>query len=282
MWINKVLCLAAMPAIVLAQGGSLSVGNGAWGGLIVRFQARLEPAGNGPQELPGGVAPGGDGARRYFTDTAHKQKFSYDLHGELLPDGQTLRLTVERPTQSAGSTHTGLGWTRISNLRAGDTAAIDLLVNPNTGQKVVEYLTVERAALDPSRVAKEPPRDFSIDDVELVLDSPRVWANGKLIESSANFGGGIQARMLWLWVPDEGTFVVSLWPESGHEFHKAGMMQGNTMTFRNGSSEYRVECDKPIAPGSGIYNVYLHWEPAPRDRQFNIGGTDKGRWISRK
>ena len=281
MWISKVLWLA-IPAIALAQDGSLSVGNGGWGGLIVRFQAKLEPAGKGPREFPGGVAPTADGAHRYFTDTAHKQKFSYELHGELLPDGKTLRLTVDRPTQSAGSSKTDLGWTRISNLHAGDTAAIDLLVNPNTGQKVVEYLTVERAALDPSRVAKEPPRDFTLDDIELVLDSPHVWVNGRLIESTANMSVAIQARTLWMWVPDEGTFVVSLWPEPGHEFRKAGMMQGNTMTFRNGSSEYRVECAKPIAPGSGIYNVYLHSEPPARDRQFNIGGTDKGRWISRK
>jgi hypothetical protein len=57
------------------------------------------------------------------------------------------------------------------------------------------------------------------------------------------------------------------------------------MTFRKGASEYRVECASPIAPGSGVYNVYLHHEPASangRDKEFAIGGADKGAWLIRK
>jgi hypothetical protein len=167
-------------------------------------------------------------------------------------------------------------------MRAGDVAAIDLLVNPATGQKVVEYLSVERADLDPNRITKTPPRDFGLDDVELFLDRPRVFANGKLLEYTADSRGGIRAHAVWLFLPGEGTFVVSLQPEPEHDFLKAGMLQGSTMTFRNGPTEYRVECASPISPGSGAYNIYLHFEPGTRNGNsstFSIGGADKGAWL---
>ena len=90
---------------------------------------------------------------------------------------------------------------------------------------------------------------------------------------------------LWLFLPGEGTFVISLWPEPALAFQRAGMLQGSTMTFRSGPSEYRVECASPIAPGSRLYNLYLHHEPASRngrDTEFAIGGADKGAWLVRK
>ena len=63
------------------------------------------------------------------------------------------------------------------------------------------------------------------------------------------------------------------------------MLQGSTMTFRNGPSEYRLECASPIAPGSGVFNIYLHFQPgAPKGAgsQFMIGGADKGAWLVHK
>jgi hypothetical protein len=255
--------------------------------LIIRFQAKVEPASAGPGLLSGGVTPTPDGTHRTISDAAHKRKLGYDLHAEMLGDGQTLRITLG-PLTPAKQLEAGWTWIAppsfpvVPVMRAGNSAAIDLLVNPATGQKVVEYLTVERADLDPTRVAKTPPRDFGVDDVELFLDRPRVWINGNLLQASVNFGGAIRAHTLWLFLPGEGTFVIALLPEAGRGFPKAGMMQGSTMTFRNGSSEYRVECGSAIAPGSGIYNVYLHYEPGARNgrnSEFMIGGADKGAWL---
>jgi len=289
MRIVSLLLLAAAPS--LAQHGALTVSSPGWGGLIVRFSAKIEPPGSGPAHLSGGVMPFGDGTHRAISDAAHKRKFAYDLHGTLLPDGQTLQLTLTALTGSPRLVEIEPGWSLVPlrnlpvvpSLRAGDTAAVDLLVNPTTGQKVVEYLTVERAELDPTRISRNPPRDFGIDDVDLFLDRPRAWVNGKFLEATANGSGGIRAHALWLFLPGEGTFVLSLWPEAG--FQKAGMLEGHTMTFRNGASEYRVECASPIAPGSGLFNLYLHYEPGAhngRASEFSIGGADKGAWLIRK
>jgi hypothetical protein len=277
----------------MAQDGSLTVGNRAWGRLIVRFLVKVEPPGTGPAQLSGSVIPTSDGTHRVINDAAHKRQFGYDLHATLMGDGQTLRLTLGPLTQGHGSFDVNPSWTLIAPpsfpvvpvMRAGDAAAIDLLVNPATGQKVVEYLSVERADLDPIHITKASPRDFGLDDVELFLDRPRVFINGKLLEYTADSRGGIRAHAVWLFLPDVGTFVVSLQPEPGHDFLKAGMLQRSTMTFRNGSSEYRVECASPIAPGSGVYNIYLHFEPGARNgnsSKFTIGGADKGAWLVHK
>jgi hypothetical protein len=296
MRISSLLLVAMLPMLALAQEGSVTVGNAAWGGLIVRFLAKVEPAGNGPAQFPGGVMPTADGTHRIISDAAHKRRFGYDLHVLPLGDGQTLRLTFGPLTnigQPRGAFEIEPGWSLIAPpafpvvpvMRVGDVAAIDLLINPTTGQKIVEYLSVERANLDPTRIVKTTPRDLGIDDVELFLDRPRVWVNGKFLESTADSRGGIRAHALWLFLPGEGTFVIGLWPEPGLGFQKAGMVQGSAMTFRNGASEYRVECASPIAPGSGIYNVYVHFEPGSRngrESEFTIGGADKGAWLVRK
>ena len=287
MRLSRFVWLALLAASVQAQDRGVTVSSATWGGLIIRFQAKVEPAGNGPQYLPGGVIPTVGGTHRLIRDAAHKRQFGYDLRGRL--EGETLRITLAPlasselivPAQEGWSFTTPPRFPTIPPLRAGDTATVDLLINRTTGQKIVEYLSVERAALDPSQVAKEPPRDFTVDDVQLYVNNPRVWVNGKLMEASAKFGGGIQAHMIWLLLPGEGTFVIALAPEPGHTFQKAGVMQGNTMTFRHGASEYRVECSDPIAPGSDIYNVYLYYEPPkPRDTEMIVGGAAKGRWLT--
>jgi hypothetical protein len=237
--------------------------------------------------------PTSDGTHRLINDPAHKRQFGYDLRGVLLGDGQTLQITLGPLTPGRGSFEVNPGWTLIAPpsflvvpvMHAGDTASIDLLVNPSTGQKLVDYLSVERADLDPTRITKTPQRDFGLDDVELFLDRPRVFINGKLLEYTADSRGGIRAHAVWLFLPGEGTFVISLQPEPGHDFLKVGMLQGSTMSFRNGSSEYRVECASPIAPGSGVYNIYLHFEPGARNGKnstFMIGGADKGAWLVHK
>src|SRR5690348_3346495 len=91
---GNLCCLAMLPALAVAQESALTVGNAAWGGLIVRFDATIEPKGAGAGRLPGGVTPTSDGTHRIITDAAHKRKFGYDLHATLLSDGQTLRIAL--------------------------------------------------------------------------------------------------------------------------------------------------------------------------------------------
>jgi hypothetical protein len=119
-------------------------------------------------------------------------------------------------------------------------------------------------------------RDFTLADVELSLNQPRVRVNGKLVEDESNHRGGISGAVVWLYLEGHGRFVVSLFPDEKLGFRKNGMVTAEAMTFRDGATEYRVECSGRVAPGSGPYNLYVVHEAAWRaGAPFAIGSADK-------
>ena len=81
--------------------------------------------------------------------------------------------------------------------------------------------------------------------------------NGKLVEATATCRNGVSGTVVWLYLPGHGRFVVSLFPNEKLGFQKNGVTSADTLTFREGATEYRVECASAIAPGSGPYNLSL-------------------------
>ena len=68
--------------------------------------------------------------------------------------------------------------------------------------------------------------------------------------------------------------MLSLAPREGHPYQKNGVVSGNTFTFHDGTTEYRVECPIPVVPGLGRYNLYVVHEPAwtGMGEPFSLGG----------
>jgi len=96
--------------------------------------------------------------------------------------------------------------------------------------------------------------------------------------------GGITAHTLWLYLHGTSPVTISLWPHPERGFQKAGVLHGSTVSLHLGSSHFSVECSSAIAPGSGLYNVYVQLDPARpgRNEPFSFGGSDKGAWLTRK
>jgi hypothetical protein len=279
---NLVL-VVLFPVALLAQESTLTA---TVNGVIVQFATKMEPPGNVAARFPGAVAPGKDGVvHRMIKDGPNRRQFGYDLRLDLLPNPQTVRLRIEPLTLLSAPA----GWTLLApskypvipQVRIGETVAFDLLVNP-AGQKIVEYLTLRSEAFERLR-ATSAPHDFSPADVDLTIENPRVWTNGKFEEATADNSDGIAAHILWLFLP-EGAFEISLWPEPALGFQKAGVVAAKTITFHDGSSEYRVESSAQIVPGEGLYNVYvLHdpdWGPGPGKEGFALGGAGKPKQLS--
>jgi RNA polymerase sigma factor (sigma-70 family) len=161
----------------------------------------------------------------------------------------------------------------IRKVKVGDTVAVDLLVNPRTGQKVVDYLTVARRPA----AREEAARDFGLPDVELSLREPRVLVNDAL---AGNTPAGTIGQVVWLYLPGHGRFSLSLLPDEKHGFTRNGTASARTFTFSRSPDEYRVECAGPVVPGSGRYNLYVRHEPdwyPGRESAFTIGSNDRGR-----
>lgn len=276
---------------VWGQESTLSV---TLNGIEVRFLTKVEPPGdNARSQLPGGVvinpsAP--DRAHHTITDSANKRYFGYDLRVEPRGDGNTVQLWIEPLSGARARVPIEPGWTLITPpkypviplVKLGDTVAIDLLVNRATGQKVVDYLTVNRSGFE-AVAASRKARDFSLADVELTLDRPRVQVNGKLVEATANYPGGASGTVAWLYIEGHGKFVISLFPNAKLGFQKNGVTARNTLTFREGSTEYSVQCAGNVAPGSRIYNLYVvheaGWRPRGTGEPFVVGSADNAEWV---
>jgi hypothetical protein len=282
------IALALAASSLQAQESSLTAGGGPeWKGLDVRFLTKVEPPGsNARAQLPGAVLAEGDGvAHHIINDDAHKRSFGYDLRLEPATDGLSAQVRIEPLNAPRYSVQTG--WTMmrlpkypiISNVRLGDTVALDLLVNTATGQKIVDYRTLERADRpDPKRA-----HDFSLDDVMLSLDRPRVLVNGKPVESTGNFLGGTAAAVVWIYLRGHGRFILSLFPNENLGFQKNGLTGANALTFRDGASEFRLECSSSVAPGDGPYNLYIvhepDWRPYSAADPIEVGSADKAQLI---
>jgi hypothetical protein len=270
--------LAALIALAAArmQGQENSIlmdGGPSWKGFSILFTPKVEPdRDHASNELGGTVIDlrGGVVGQRFIDDPARKRTFGYDVRLEPSADGRTAQIRIEplHAVQHAVQN----GWTQfgipaglpkypvIPGLYAGDTVALDLLINAATGQKIVDYLTLERQTLP--GVA----HDFSIADVQLSLDRPRVKVNGDPFESTANFQGTAVGAMVWLYLEGHGRFLLSLLPNEKGGFRKAGTTIGIMLTFRDGGTEFRVDCESAIAPGPGPFNLYVMHEPDWRPR----------------
>ena len=267
-------CVLVMALAASAMRAQLTAGNPAWKGLEVQFASRIEPEGT---SLNASVTIGAGRVHHTIQDQAHRRFFGYDLTLEPAADGSSAELRIEplHPT-AADSRLTNEGWTllalpqypAIRNVKPGDTVAIDVLANAETGQKIVDYLTLRRhGEMDLGAAA----RDFALSDVEMTIDQPKVFVNGKL---EATHATGISAAILWLAVEGRGRFILSLAPNENYGFKRNGMVSKNGMLWRDGGAEIRIESNSRIAPAAGAFNLYVLHQPDWRGGS-NFGGADR-------
>jgi hypothetical protein len=283
--------LIVFATVLWGQESTLSVGDPSWKGIEVRFVTKAEPPGeNARAQLPGAIITDHGRAHHIIEDAAHKRAFGYDLLLEPGGDGTTVQLRIEPMKLSNPRAYTvEPGWTLlelptypvIPKVRVGDTVALDLLMNRATGQKITDYLSVVRRM-------EAAAHDFSLADVELFLNQPRMWVNGRPVEATANFQGGISGPVVSMYLAGHGRFVLSLGPNEKLGFQKGGVTSANTLTFREGSTEYRVDCGGAVAPGPGRYNLYVEheagWRPSRGDAgvSFLLEAADKAEQLVRK
>ena len=267
--------LAQAPELSTSWDGLGTAWSTSWNGLELAFVTRIEPLGT---PLPESIKVGPAGIHRSITDNTHKREFGYDVTLDPAADGKTARIRIER---SGAKEHNEAGWKLlelpkypvIPNVRVGDTVALDLLVNPATGEKIVDYITLRRRG---ELNLQREPRDFQLSDVEMNLDSPQVFVGGSPL--SGMNGTRVSGFVVWLYVAGHGRYILSLVPNEKLGFHKNGVVSENVLLFHDGATEFRVECQRRIAPTSGPFNLYLvhegEWWPGQADA-IRIGAANK-------
>jgi hypothetical protein len=250
--------------------GQLIVEGSTWKGLRIEFETRLEPGRTLPAFTGSVIDEGVSGpfAQRFIDDPVHRTTFGYEVRLEPAPDASSATLHIEPLHDPQHALKNG--WSRfglptgvprypvIPNLHVGDTVAIDLLVNPSTGQKLVDYLTLKQ------KQRFTPAHDFSLADIELFLDRPEVTVGAKTYPGASPIG--VAGNVVWLYVEGYGRYIFSLFPNEKLGLRKNGSVYSAHLTFRVRDTEFHVASKSAIAPGNGPYNLYVLSQPSWRPR----------------
>jgi hypothetical protein len=299
------LCLHCLAIATMAQNPAkrqlvLPVSNGGY----VAF--RSETSGNAPAAASRSLSAllfsqafaGEDRIiHRVLTDTEKRIVFAYDLSVSSDPVTKKFRLVVlpadeafrrsflkeSAPLRAHESFATFPKSTAPQTLDDGDAVSLELLVNRESGVKIVDVVkvTFDRSILRENYL-EAAPKDFSFDAVSsLSIKTYELSIDGVLVGKSKS-KLGCAGSLLWFYVPDRGRFIVSLSPRDGYSFEKIGLVDGNRIEFVLNGELYEWTSGEMIFPSGGAWSLWVlhdpNYEPLfmPRRNTPPPGSSQKG------
>jgi hypothetical protein len=211
---------------------------------------------------------------RVLIDSAGKYIFGYDLLIQAVAPSKTFNIAVKpldlkiennllasdaerEPARIA----TLLQSSEPQILDDGDSFALDLLVNKESGVKIVDYVKVsfERSNLGDDNPTTLP-RDFTLDAVALTIRDYRLFVDGNLV-AAGKPGTIFSGALVWCYVEGQGRFIFSLVPRDGYEFQKVGIVKNNSIEFTVKGKRYEWFSDSAILPSGGTWNIWVLHDP---------------------
>jgi hypothetical protein len=230
---------------------------------------------------------------RFFTDPPAKTYWGYDVEveptdkpGSALLRFKPLSLHADQLPKEYHASPAPIHIENIAEFRAlpppqfpagtfqsGQTIAIEVLKNPATGQKVVDYIEV---SFEPIRIPSQAePRDFQVADVILHITAPSLKVNNGEVPEAIVADQAIMRKLVWLAVPGRGRFLLSLSPYAGYAFQKVGVVRGFGLTFSWSGDKYEWLSRSAITESSGNWNLYVLAAPsAAAGGGFSFGGVN--------
>jgi hypothetical protein len=221
---------------------------------------------------------------RVLTDADRRVIFGYDLLVKadpltrkfrlgVLPADEAFRRTFlkdsAQPPSEVFATFPRSATQQI--LDDGDAVSLELLVNKESGIKIVDVVrvTFDRSILREGSF-EAAPKDFTLDAVSLSIRSYQLLIDGRLVSRSKPTVGCTGA-LLWLYIPQRGRFIFSLVPRDGYSFEKAGVLDDNRIEFVVDGERYEWLSAFPILPNGGTWNLWVL-----RDTQYTpLFSSDK-------
>jgi hypothetical protein len=154
----------------------------------------------------------------------------------------------------------------------GGTFALDVLHNPRTGMKIVDVITISLGdpRLQNTPASPRPPRDFTLEDVQLKVTDYRLRVAGEEVYRST---GGCAGAIIWFSLPERGRFVFSLIPRPGFDFRKVGTVSHNKISFEWGGESFEWESANAVVGTGGNWNLWVLHDPTYSfdlfEQQFN-------------
>ena len=208
---------------------------------------------------------------RVLTDAQNNVVFGYDLwisadpltkkfSVAVLPADEAFRRTFLKdftPSRPYSSFATFPKSTTPQMLDDGDAVSLELLVNNESGVRIVDVVSVtfDRATLRENNL-ESIPKDFTLDAVALSVKNYSLTINGNLVGKSKS-SIGCEGALLWFYVPERGRFIFSLVPREGYDFEKAAVLDGNKIEFSLNGERYEWLSSDSILPNGGTWNLWV-------------------------
>ena len=207
---------------------------------------------------------------RVLTDAQQNVVFGYDLWISADPITKKFSVAV-LPADDAfrrsflkGTFATFPKSTTPQTLDDGDAVSLELLVNHESGAKIVDVVSV---TFDRTRLRESPlesaPKDFTLDAVALGVKKYSLLLNGNEVSKSKS-SIGCTGALLWLYIPERGRFIFSLVPREGYDFEKVAVLDENKIAFTIYDEHYEWVSSDSILPSGGTWNLWVL-----RDTNYN-------------
>jgi len=239
--------------------------------------------------------------RRVLVDSGGTLFFGYALVVEPIPsskqfkvsvrplspvDEQELRARKSFSTRRIHPNYNVAGLSRSSVpqvINDGDTFALDVLVNPQTGEKFTDIVTVssDQARLQEAP-ASESPRDFTLEDVAMKMINYQLVINGELVAGGKR-SGACAGPLIWFHLPERGgRFIFSLMPHPGYDFKKIGTIENNRIKFTLNGESFEWISNTPILGNGGNWNLYVLYDPGYVPDPFLLGVNGAAKPLKRE
>jgi len=141
-------------------------------------------------------------------------------------------------------------------MRNGEAIELDLMVSPDGMKRLTDVIAVESSRAIPAAApSATAPRDYAIDDGPISFDTSRysLWRQGEEVKYSGFTGK--PGYTLWLDVPQEARYILSLVPHEG--FRKEGAVRDNVIAFEDSGHKYELRLRSPVAGAGKAWNLYV-------------------------
>jgi hypothetical protein len=236
----------------------------------------------------GRSSPGGGSLRRILK-LADGRAIVYEVVVKRIDDGRRFEVTVQPVTPTLQeATQWGIDPARVETdflksyaaplaVTDGDILALDLLVEPRTGVKFVDYYLISSGSpttigrQDPARLSAQA-RQFVAEDAELSIAGYELWRNGETLHKSDT--SEARGRFIWIAVPNVGRVIFTLTPPPADAgFQRTAVVSDHQIVFTLGGDQYEWLSRTRIAPGPGVYRVWMRHESAEKETHWRIGSA---------
>jgi hypothetical protein len=251
----RLAALLAMPLFAQEKAGSW-VGVPLGNGKALRVSTEVSGANNQTLSIRAAINRSQANLfHRVLLDSASQVIFAYDLE---ITDPAALPLRIElKPVSSVQASATFSGSRTIVLAGPGERASVELLVNPQTHQKIADVLEIAESpssAFGTSGGVAGPgkARQLSLSHADLFEDGVRITP------SSAN---AIRGDVVMLYLPNHGGFFFTREEPKGYGFLKVGVVNGNRLRFNWGDHAYECVSATPILPESSDQQIWVYLDP---------------------